>query len=191
MTRSIGSDFSTQLSSGNIRPFYAISVAFKDSTLRLWTGLGDLFFDSATFIGSGNLLSISNINETADIRASGVKVSLSGLDSSILSSSISQDSEGGVVKIYFGVLETADNRKQIVDSPYQLFEGSLDTIQISETGQTATITVTVENKLIMLERPRNRRYTDQDQKNLFSGDKGLEFVDDLQDKELIWGGGTR
>ena len=53
------------------------------------------------------------------------------------------------------------------------------------------ITVTVENKLIMLERPRNRRYTDQDQKNLFSGDKGLEFVDDLQDKELVWGGGSR
>lgn len=191
MTRSIGSDFSTQLSSGNIRPFYAISVAFKDSTLRLWTGLGDLFFDSATFIGSGNLLSISNINETADIRASGVKVSLSGLDSSILSSSISQDSEGGIVKIYFGVLETSSNQTQVVDTPYQLFEGSLDTIQISETGQTATITVTVENKLITLERPRNRRYTDQDQKNLFSGDKGLEFVDDLQDKELIWGGGTR
>lgn len=191
MTRSIGSDFSTQLSTGNVRPFYAISVAFKDSTLRLWTGLGDLFFDSATFIGSGNLLSISNINETADIRASGVKVSLSGLDSSILSSSISQDSEGGIVKIYFGVLETSSNQTQVVDTPYQLFEGSLDTIQISETGQTATITVTVENKLITLERPRNRRYTDQDQKNLFSGDKGLEFVDDLQDKELIWGGGTR
>ena len=191
MSRSIGSDFSSQLSSGVIRPFYALSVAFKDSTLRLWTGIGDLFFDGNTFIGSGNLLSISNVNETADIRASGVKVSLSGLDSSILSSSISQDSEGGVVKLYFGVLTTTENATAVVDSPYQLFEGSLDTIQITETGESAMITVTVENKLIMLERPRNRRYTDQDQKNLFAGDKGLEFVDDLQDKELIWGGGTR
>ncbi len=118
-------------------------------------------------------------------------MSLSGLDSSILSSSISQDSEGGVVKLYFGVLTTTDNATAVVDSPYQLFEGSLDTIQITETGESAMITVTVENKLIMLERPRNRRYTDQDQKNLFAGDKGLEFVDDLQDKELIWGGGTR
>tara|TARA_X000001388_G_scaffold73163_1_gene64581 strand:- start:4948 stop:5523 length:576 start_codon:yes stop_codon:yes gene_type:complete len=191
MSRSIGSDFSSQLSAGINRPFYALSVAFKDSTLRLWTGIGDLFFDGNTFIGSGNLLSISNVNETADIRASGIKVSLSGLDSSILSSSISQDSEGGVVKLYFGVLKTEDNRTQVVDSPYQLFEGSLDTIQISETGESAMITVTVENKLIMLEIPRNRRYTDQDQKNLFAGDKGLEFVDDLQDKELIWGGGSR
>jgi len=137
------------------------------------------------------LLSISNINETADIRASGVKISLSGLDSSILSSSISQDSEGGLVKLYFGVLTTTNNETVVVDTPYQLFEGSLDTIQVSETGESATITVTVENKLIMLERPRNRRYTDQDQKNLFAGDKGLEFVDDLQDKELIWGGGTK
>ena len=191
MTRSIGSDFSTQLSSGSIRPFYAVSIAFKDSTLRLWPGYGSLFFDSNTFIGSANLLSISNINETADIRASGVKLSLSGIDSSILSSSISQDSEGGTVKIYFGLLKTEDNRTQVVDTPYELFDGNLDTIQISEQGNTATITITVENKLIMLERPRNRSYTDQDQKNLFAGDKGLEFVDDLQDKELIWGGGSR
>jgi hypothetical protein len=191
MSRSIGSDFQSELSSGINRPFYALSVAFKESTLRLWTGVGDLFFDGETFIGSGNLLAMSNINETADIRASGVKVTLSGLDSSILSSSISQDSEGGIVKIYFGFLKTDDNRTQLADTPYQLFEGSLDTIQISETGQSAMITVTVENKLIMLERPRNRRYTDQDQKNLFSGDKGLEFVDDLQDKELVWGGGSR
>lgn len=191
MSRSIGTDFNSQLSSDLIRPFYAISVGFKDSTLRLWTGLGDLTFDSNIFIGSGNLLSISNINETADIRASGVKISLSGLDSSILSSSISQDSEGGLVKLYFGVLTTTNNETVVVDTPYQLFEGSLDTIQVSETGESATITVTVENKLIMLERPRNRRYTDQDQKNLFAGDKGLEFVDDLQDKELIWGGGTK
>jgi hypothetical protein len=29
--------------------------------------------------------------------------------------------------------------------------------------------------------------TDEDQKNLFSGDKGFEFIADLQDKELVWG----
>ena len=51
------------------------------------------------------------------------------------------------------------------------------------------MTIAVENKLIILERPVERRYTDQDQKELFVGDKGLEFVDSLQDKSVNWGGG--
>jgi len=42
----------------------------------------------------------------------------------------------------------------------------------------------------MLETPLNRRYTDQDQKNLFAGDRGLEFVESLQDKSIVWGGGS-
>ena len=33
----------------------------------------------------------------------------------------------------------------------------------------------------------NRRFTHEDQQERFSGDLGLEFVPDLQDKEIIWG----
>lgn len=190
MARSIGTNFNTQINSNSVRPFYALSVEFTSSTLRLWTGFGDLTIDSETYIGSGNLLTISNVQETADIKATGIKVSLSGLDTSILSSSISQDSEGANVELYFGVLTTTGNAQAIVDTPYKLFSGSLDTIGVSESGGTSTITITVENRLITLEKAADRRYTDQDQKNLFAGDRGLEFIDSLQNKELIWGGGS-
>ena len=88
------------------------------------------------------------------------------------------------------MLDTIDNRTQIVDTPYKLFSGYVDTMSIIETGNESSIQVSVESKLISLERAKDRRYTDRDQKELFSGDKGLEFVDDLQDKEIIWGGGT-
>ena len=37
------------------------------------------------------------------------------------------------------------------------------------------------------ERSRIRRYTNQDQQQKFSGDKGLEFIQELQEKELFWG----
>jgi hypothetical protein len=60
-----------------------------------------------------------------------------------------------------------------------------------ENGNESLVSVSVENALITLEKAKDRRYTDQDQKNLFAGDKGLEFVDDLQDKSIAWGGGTR
>jgi hypothetical protein len=189
MTRSIGTDFLAQLNSSEIQPFFAVSVGFT-TPLNIWTGYNDINIGGVTYIGSGNLLSVSPVDESADIRANGIKLTLSGLDSSIISSALTEDSQGKVVKIFFGVLATTDNRTVIVDTPYQTFEGFIDTMSILEDSNTAQISVDVENKLIILEKPTNRRYTDQDQKDLFAGDKGLEFVESLQDKRIAWGAGS-
>ena len=170
--------------------FFTVSVGFT-TPLNLWTGYNTITIDGTEYFPSGNLLSISPIDESADIRANGIKIGLSGLDSSIISSALTEDSQGKIVKVFFGVLETSSNATVVVDTPYQTFEGFIDTMSILEDGNTAQVSVNVENKLIALERPINRRYTDQDQKNLFAGDKGLEFVESLQDKVVAWGGGTR
>jgi|TARA_A100001391_G_scaffold142588_2_gene100334 hypothetical protein len=191
MARTLGTDFSAQLESSSFTPFYAISIAFSPNKLNLWTGYNDLFFDSETYVGSGNLLLISNIEETSDIKATGMSISLSGLDSNILAEILTEDVQGTSVEVYFGVLTTTDNQTVLVDDPYKVFDGFIDTMTIAESGEESTVRVTVENKLITLEKAKSKRYTDQDQKQLFPTDKGLEFVDDLQDKSLVWGGGTR
>tara|TARA_R100000655_G_scaffold40580_2_gene76305 strand:- start:7596 stop:8165 length:570 start_codon:yes stop_codon:yes gene_type:complete len=187
MTRSLGTNFNNQITSTDLKPFFAVDVDFP-TPLRLWTGYSEITISGSTFTGSGNLLSLSQIDESADIRANGVKISLSGLDSSIISSALTEDAQGTLVKIFFGVL---DDSQAVVDTPYQTFEGFIDTMSIVEDGQTSQISIDVENKLVTLERPTNRRYTDQDQKEFFPDDKGLEFVDSLQNKSVVWGGGSK
>ena len=80
-----------------------------------------------------------------------------------------------------------DTSKSVIADVYTLFVGKMDVMIIRETGETSTIELKLENRLVALERAIERRYTDEDQKNLFSGDKGFEFVPDLQDKQLVWG----
>tara|TARA_R100000664_G_C2756578_1_gene144509 strand:+ start:757 stop:1332 length:576 start_codon:yes stop_codon:yes gene_type:complete len=189
MTRSIGTDFLAQLNSSQIEPFLAVSIGFT-TPLNIWTGYNTITFGSVEYFPSGNLLSITDIEESADIRANGVKIGLSGLDSSIIQSALTEDSQGKIVKIFFGVLTTTSNETVIVDTPYQTFEGFIDTMSIIESDNTAQVAVNVENKLIILEKANNRRYTDQDQKNFFPNDKGLEFVESIQDKSINWGGGS-
>ena len=63
----------------------------------------------------------------------------------------------------------------------------MDLMNIDDGGQTCTISVSAESRLIDLDRTRERRYTSEDQKIDFPNDKGLEFIADLQDKEIIWG----
>jgi hypothetical protein len=63
----------------------------------------------------------------------------------------------------------------------------MDVMIIREQSDTCTIELKLENRLVALERAITRRYTEEDQKNLFAGDKGFDFIPDLQDKQLVWG----
>jgi len=50
--------------------------------------------------------------------------------------------------------------------------------------------VTAENKLVDFRRPRETRYTHEEQQNLYPvspPDLGLEFVNAIQEKQIYWG----
>ena len=68
-----------------------------------------------------------------------------------------------------------------------LFSGYMDQMNIVEASDTATIEMLVENKLIDLERARVARFTSGYQKSIYPDDKGLDFIEDLQDKKIPWG----
>jgi len=68
-----------------------------------------------------------------------------------------------------------------------MFSGRMDTMSIKDSGDTANISLTAESRLIDLERSRERRYTSEDQKIDYPNDKGLEFIADLQNQEIVWG----
>jgi hypothetical protein len=63
----------------------------------------------------------------------------------------------------------------------------MDQMNVQEGPETCDIELKVENKLVDLERARVRRYSSGYQKSVYPNDKGLDFVEDLQDKEIIWG----
>ena len=188
MARSIGSTFSAQLSSTQTRPFYAVEFLYTQ-TLRVWTGYSEFNIDGQNYLGLGNLISVGQVEESADVKANGLNITLTGLDTTILSGAFNETQQGIVVNVKFGVLTTTSNAIAVVDTPYQIFSGTVDTVSIMEDGETSTIQYNIESKLISLEKALDFRYTDQDQKFFFPNDKGLEFVDDMQDKSIDWGGG--
>ena len=75
----------------------------------------------------------------------------------------------------------------LISSPVTVFSGRMDVMQVSDDGQTAEIIMTAESRLMDFKRPREVRYTDEEQQNLFAGDLGLEFVNDIQEKAIYWG----
>jgi len=75
----------------------------------------------------------------------------------------------------------------LVADPAIAFAGRLDVPEIDDNGQTATITISYESRLVDLERPRERRYTHEDQQIDYSGDLGFEYVAAIQEWNGVWG----
>jgi hypothetical protein len=84
--------------------------------------------------------------------------------------------------------EIVMNENHLIADPYLLRSGRMDYCNISVSGEDTRITAQYEDRLIDLQKPRERRYTDQDQRNQYPTDGGFRFVTSLQDKQLIWGG---
>lgn len=207
MSRDLKESFKDQLVLDAVQPFFALQLHFDTQTLKFWTGLGDLTVDGHTYVGSGSMIQISELNETADISAQGATITLSGIPSNVLSLALSEPYQGRLCKIFFGVLDVNGSRLLQEDGelvlnengrPIELsasaedviaevFTGYIDMMNIDEGAETSTISVEVESRLIDLQKPRARRFTHESQRSRFPNDKSFEFIEDLQDKKFQWG----
>ena len=188
MARSITTAFKNAIKSSVVRPLLAVELEFSTGTLRFWNGYGDLTMtaggSSNTFTGLGDLMGISAIAESDQVEAIGASLSLTGIKSSFISTALTGNYTNRNASIFLGLF---DSSKSVIADVYTLFKGKMDIMKIDEGPESATITLNLENRLIALDRPKERRYTHEDQQLSFSGDLGFEFVPDLQDKEIIWG----
>lgn len=180
MSRSLSSTTITALSSSVVYPFFAVDLDLDSGPVYMWNGLGDLVIGSKTYLGAGDIMNISSITETSEMSAQGAEISISGIQTAFLSLSLQEPYQGRQCRIYFGMTATPSDYNEI-------FSGFLDQMTIQENFDTATITISIENELIRLERPVVRRLTSEDQKSRYPNDKGLEFIADLQNKEIFWG----
>ena len=167
-----------------VRPIVLVELEFDSAATRLWSGYGDLSWNSYTWTGAGNLMTLGGIEETTEVKAIGTQVSLSGLPSEIVSLALQEDYQGRTARIYLGAL---DESGDVISDPTIIFGGRMDVMSIEESGETAQINISIENRLIDFERTKIRRYTDQDQKIDYPDDRGFEFVASIQNTEIVWG----
>lgn len=222
MTRDL-TDILSYLEFDEVKPFFAVELLFEtgiiigtdnagnsveSAPLYFWTGIGDTTIDSITYVGTGNLMQISNLKETAEIQAAGATLTFSGIPADMLSLALSVPYQGRIGKIKFGLID-ADNNLLELETAFNMllesgvniglesvdqsnvlidmFVGYMDQMNIDESPETATISLSLESKLLDLDRPVIRRYNNESQKALFPNDKAFEFLNDLQGKDLSWG----
>lgn len=182
--RDLTSGVQDAIDADQVSPILLFEAEFVSGYVRVWSGYGDLTWNSQTWNGVGILGGISNIEETSEVKAAGITVSLSGIPSQYISIALQDVRQGKTGKIYLGFM---DNSNEVIVDPYLAFEGRLDIPSIQEDGDNSIITISYESRLIDLERSREVRYTHEEQTRLFPGDLGFEYVASMQEKEVLWG----
>lgn len=192
MARGLTAAMAAAIAAGTVRPvilyegYFAVTGSPSPDTLRLWSGYGELSWDGKAWRGAGDLIAITPVSETTDITAQSFAVSLNGQNADLVSKAIEACRQGLLGRVYVGFYDAAG---ALIVDPFLAFSGRLDVPDITMGGDQVTITVSYESRLIDLDRPRERRYTDEDQQADYAGDLGFEYVPALQDPKIPWGSG--
>lgn len=174
--REIGTELNNAFLQDNVELFVAVELMFDTGALRIWSGGDDKTIEGNTYTGTGSLLAVSGIEESDNLSAPGASITLSGLDSTIVSLAIQEPYQNRPCRILLG---SGNNF-------FEIFSGFMDVMTIEDSGDTCIISVTVESRLILLDRKVPLRYTQETQNTRYPGDTFFSYVASLQDKKVEW-----
>jgi hypothetical protein len=172
------------LAASMVRPAFFVEAWFTSGPIHVWTGYGSVSWNGQTWLGVGTLGSISTIEEGSDIQARGITLEMSGIDVNLLEGILSEFQVGLPVRVWLGLF---DSTMALIPDPLLSFAGRMDQPTLDVGGETASISINCESRLIDMNVACDRRYTDEDQQLDHPGDRGFEFVNSIQEITVTWG----
>jgi hypothetical protein len=113
-----------------------------------------------------------------------ITLTLSGVDTGLTGTALTEDYFMRDVKIYVGMLDEDD---VLVDTPAQIWSGFMDvmTVTLGSSGGDS-IELTCESELAKFDRSANLRYTHVQQQKRNSSDLFFEFLKDIDGAKIRW-----
>jgi hypothetical protein len=183
VTRFVDANNATEAAKTAIRMFVAVSLDFTSGIVRAHDGIGPLTWGGNTYQGVGSFGGIETVEESVEIVARPLKLTLSGVDAGLVSTTMTETYQGRAVTVYTGFINTETNA--LIGTPETAWEGRMNQMSLSVSAGAATITLTCEHRL--RREPRIARYTDQDQQLLFSGDRFFDLIPSIKGFIAKWG----
>ena len=192
MPRNMDATLTSALSAKVIYPVVFVDLAINNDTLHIWSGVGGYSWSGNSYLGVGQLGSITPAEEGIDIESKGAQVMLSGVDPRLLNDAEEDLQLGGQATAWFGVIDK--NTLQLQGTPVILFRGLVDAPSIyfaaeNENGDPAeaTISVPLESRLAVLGAGQQRKYSRADQRFKYPDDTSMNFVSLENYLALKWG----
>ncbi len=184
MTRDISVANQTASAASTIVPVFFVKLEFDTGDVNLHSQLGEIAWGGDTYTGAGDIGGISPVDEDSELSRSTLQLTLRGLPTDLVSIVGNEHYQGRPATIYLGYLDQTTH--VLVSDPLVIYRGRMD-VATTEVGETLTVTLAVESRFAAWDRPLVRRYNNADQQGRYPGDKGLEFVEQTTEKQIVWG----
>jgi hypothetical protein len=167
MPRGLSTEIKAAIAAGTVHPVYLAYFDFDGGAVRTWTGEGDLSYDSETWSGDGTVTSWPNITESVDLVANNITVELSGNASYAVDIADPDVYRARTCEIYIGFV-AADGSLPSTNV-YKVFSGRMAVVGFIEDGEADGYSITVESRLVDLQKAKTVRYTHQSQLQRYPG----------------------
>lgn len=165
---------------------YALFAAFNfaSGVVRVTSWDQDISWGGNTYQSIGKFAGFSDYEEGTDLTSASLTFTLSGVDSSLMSTTLTEKYHNRDASMWIGWLDATNT---LVDTPYLLWEGYMDSMQIhSDQGQ-SSISLVCESRLLLLAKAAGWTWSDVHQKQFFPGDNFFNLVASLVNKIVNWG----
>jgi hypothetical protein len=195
MRPGLTSAFQAEVLKPLVFPILLIEFHFNSATKYVWTGYGSISWNAHTWLGIGGEGGIDEISETTDIEMRGMALTRSGipyLDQNgatidPITEAQTECKQGNQVVVYFGFFDNGGHA--LIADPVIAYSGRMDEIVFQLEEDSSTGQMHIEPRRIDINRNNETRYTDSDQRILYSTDRGFEHVAELQDWPGVSGKG--
>lgn len=171
-----------------------VHMDFREEDRRFWFGFGGLEAGGHTWQGTGELIQIDGLEMPIGTVAPKATFTLSGIDAALvtLARNASDRVKDRRATIYIQFFDVTPDDASVepwsrLDEPFAVSSWLMDQMTYSAQGASErSISLTAESLWTNRRRPAFGLYTDRDQNKRFPGDRGLEQVPSLVQKQSRW-----
>lgn len=184
-----GLDASTQsaLAQNTVRFAHLLSVETDTGTVYITDAYYNLTHLGNEYQATGALLQFGTIKETAVLQVGKIDISLTGINSTVVTTALSDNLINKRVIIYRAIIP-ADVAVDgtYVSTPRQIFDGNIDGFGIKSSATTSTISISAANHFANFMQINGRVTNTTSQQTYFANDRGFEFASAMI-KDIQWG----
>lgn len=171
------------MASGSVPLCLLIRMDLTDTVYATTAGC-NVEWDGQVWLGVSLVGSVEAITDSAGERAP-LRFTLSSVPNEVLALAMDAATEarGKRCRVWLAIHDP--DTYAIIETEL-IWSGTLDQMVIAEGEKTGSIAVTAEHRGVTFGRPKPVRYTDADQRRLFSGDKALQYIVSQSTHQDVW-----
>lgn len=184
MGRITNAAFRSKLGESVLYPALFAEFEFDNATTRFWSGDVDISWNGHVWTGGGLLGSITLSGEADTIQARGLNFSLNFVDQSFYANAVQTEYRGRPVRLWFALMNAEGTS---VEYSYLMEEARMDTMTVFEEGDTISLNLSCETRLIDMFHPNMLYLNSNDYHKIEPDDDFYSFVPGLAGSRLPWG----